>query len=187
MKERGATQTSVCVRLSLSPVYFSMWLRHKDIPKSTAALYTVHGHPQPGPQPDPQPDPRPSPNRDPRQAALEQWLDDPAVFIRHARITNTNPAQVPRPPKGASGDAHPKKRGRPANRKQARWWTLPSLRTTPTHHSPPPASGEARVTRRVLLCAASPLTALCPPLTALCPPSHRPLTALASPEGQAKG
>ena len=41
MKERGATQTSVCVRLSLSPVYFSMWLRHKDIPKSTAALYTV--------------------------------------------------------------------------------------------------------------------------------------------------
>ena len=44
MKERGATQTSVCVRLSLSPVYFSMWLRHKDIPKSTAALYTVLAH-----------------------------------------------------------------------------------------------------------------------------------------------
>ena len=42
MKARGATQTAVCIRLSLSPVYFSMWLRHKDIPKSTSALYTVH-------------------------------------------------------------------------------------------------------------------------------------------------
>jgi hypothetical protein len=91
MKARGATQTAVCIRLSLSPVYFSMWLRHKDIPKSTAALYT---------------------------AALEQWLDDPAVFIRHARITKTNPAQVPRPSKSASGE-RPKKRGRPAKKQEA--------------------------------------------------------------------
>ena len=85
MKARGATQTAVCIRLSLSPVYFSMWLRHKDIPKATASLYT---------------------------AALEQWLDDPSVFIRHAKITKTNPAQVPRPSKTALGVA-PRKRGRP--------------------------------------------------------------------------
>lgn len=90
MKARGATQTAVCIRLSLSPVYFSMWLRHKDIPKSTAGLYT---------------------------AALEQWLDDPTVFIRHARTTKTNPAQVPRPSKTALG-GQPKKRGRPPKKLQ---------------------------------------------------------------------
>ena len=84
MKARGATQTAVCIRLSLSPVYFSMWLRHKDIPKSTAALYTVHltltlALPLAlslSPSPSPNPNPNPNPNPDSKQPTT------PSRFLR---------------------------------------------------------------------------------------------------------
>ena len=79
MKARGWTQTAVCIQLSLSPVYLSMWLKSKDgMPKQTRELYT---------------------------SAIELWLDDVAFAIRSPQVTNTNPTQVPRPAKTPVGTA----------------------------------------------------------------------------------
>jgi len=68
MEERGVNQTFICGRLALSPVYFSMWLKEKQMPARKKSLYA---------------------------SACEMWVGDEAFSIRNASLTDTNPAQVP--------------------------------------------------------------------------------------------
>ena len=70
VQTRGVSQTAVCGTLSLSPVYFSIWLKGKAMPETTKKLYT---------------------------SALELWLDDESFVIHDPALTRTNPSQVPKP------------------------------------------------------------------------------------------
>ena len=72
--ERQMSQTAVCGQLALSPVYFSIWLKGKDMPKMTKQLYS---------------------------SACELWLADPTFTVLDPALTRTNPSQVPRA-KGAT-------------------------------------------------------------------------------------
>ena len=74
LRVRGMSQTAVCAALALSPVYFSIWLKGKDMPKMTKQLYS---------------------------SACELWLADPTFTVLDPALTRTNPSQVPRA-KGAA-------------------------------------------------------------------------------------
>ena len=75
LRTRGLSQTALCCQLSLSPVYFSIWLKGRPMPELTKQLYS---------------------------AAIELWLDDEQFHILDPSITRTNPSQVPRSKGGKS-------------------------------------------------------------------------------------
>ena len=80
MEARDLTQTEICRALSLSPVYFSIWLRQKDgMPANTRGLYS---------------------------SALELWIADAALTIDDPALTNTKASQVP-PSRPAGAAASP--------------------------------------------------------------------------------
>ncbi len=67
MKDRGFNQAAVCSRLSISPVYFSLWLRNKQMPKSKHEEYTY---------------------------ALDQWLKDTTFSIVDGTLVGSGPPQA---------------------------------------------------------------------------------------------
>lgn len=67
MQERNFNQTAVCVRLSISPVYFSLWLRRRQMPPLKQNVYTY---------------------------VLEQWVKDAAFHIDDPAITGTKQNQA---------------------------------------------------------------------------------------------
>ncbi len=66
---RSLSQTALCCQLSLSPVYFSIWLKSKPMPDLTKQLYS---------------------------SAVELWLEDAEFHILDPSLTRTNPSQVPK-------------------------------------------------------------------------------------------
>jgi len=68
ISERKVTQTYVCGRLCLSPVYLSMWMHERQLPALKLERYS---------------------------SAIEQWIKDPNVRIVDATLTDTNRNQIP--------------------------------------------------------------------------------------------
>ena len=84
MKQRGVTQTAVCIQLSLSPVYLSMWLSTPGgpvTPDQLAASAAAGSH-KAAPRAE-QKDGIPKQTRDLYSAAVELWLD-----VRPAPLLN---------------------------------------------------------------------------------------------------
>ena len=67
MRDRGFSQTAVCARLSISPVYLSLWLRNKQMPESKRNIYT---------------------------SALNQWFEDATFSITDPASTGTKRHQA---------------------------------------------------------------------------------------------
>ncbi|KAL1495958.1 hypothetical protein AB1Y20_014600 [Prymnesium parvum] len=157
LKEWNLTQSALCVQLALSPVYFSCWLRERELPKVTKQLYS---------------------------SALEAWMADPHFNIQDPSITGTPSTQVARPCRGrgrGAGGGGGGRRGRPsrpspsASRASAAAPHPPLLRLRLTRRSssacaspaaPPPLAPHPlllrlRLTRRSSSACASPAA---PPL-----------------------
>ena len=90
MRARSFTQSGLCRRLCLSPVYFSMWLREKALPAAVKAAY---------------------------HAAVETWVADETFTVYVPSLTKTTASQVPgrtRPQRagaaGGGGGPKPKTR-----------------------------------------------------------------------------